>query len=163
MDLVVAREDIALWIDQKRAVCGAVGRDPDRKRANMHVNAELTRNLTQRRQRCIGPFFDDHCEKLFTIGGQDVCHFGSEHIFGAGRFCVADVADSGIDIDARLETRAHLDHGCFESAAVHGEALPLANSGSSLPARSSVCSSSLPPTCVVPIKICGTVMRPLAR
>ncbi len=34
-----------------------------------------------------------------------------------------------------------------------------ASSGSSLPARSSACSSSQPPTCRSPMKICGTVMR----
>ena len=38
-----------------------------------------------------------------------------------------------------------------------------ASSGSSLPARSSACSSSQPPTWVSPMKICGTVMPPLAR
>src|SRR5262245_14484239 len=129
----------------------------------MHIDAELARDLAQCCQRCISLFVDCRREKLFAIGGQDVCHFGRKYIFGTCRFCVADVADGELNIGAGLETRAHLDHGCFKRAAAHDNALPSANCEASLPARSRAWSSSLPPTCVVPIKICGTVMRPFAR
>src|SRR5689334_8997109 len=50
MDLVVPCEDVAPRIDQEGAVGGAVGRDPNRKRTNMNVDAEGARELAQRCQ-----------------------------------------------------------------------------------------------------------------
>src|SRR6185295_11349076 len=72
MDLVVAREDVALRIDQERTIGGAIGRYPDRKGTDVHVDAELTRDLAQRGQRWVCLFFDGHSEKLLAIGRQDI-------------------------------------------------------------------------------------------
>ena len=65
----------------------------------------------------------------------------------------------------RLGARAHLDGGGFENThdRVPQFNCPLASRPSSLPCRSSSCRSSEPPTWWSPMKICGKVLRPLAR
>src|SRR5690606_36072889 len=77
----------------------------------------------------------------------------AHHSFHAGR------------VAARFRAGSHLHHGGLEDT--HGWApqfsWPVASSGSSRPWASSACSSSDPPTCTSPTKICGKVERPFAR
>src|SRR6185312_12537808 len=128
----------------------------------MNMDPKLARKLTQRRKRGIQLLFDDCGKQLLALCGENVGHLGRENIVGTRRFRFTDKTNGGIDIRAGIKTRAHLDHRRLECAGAHGAALPPASNGSSLPSRSSACSSSLPPTWTVPMKICGTVMRPFA-
>ena len=63
------------------------------------------------------------------------------------------------EIADHVAARTHLN----ERRADRHEDQACCSSGSSLPCRSSVWMSSLPPTCLSPMKICGTVRRPFAR
>src|SRR5262245_22864446 len=163
MDLVVTRGNVALRIDQKRTIGRPVVGNLDRQRADMNKNAKSARELAQSRKRGVRLFIDDCREKLLACSGQDVRHFGRQYIGGTRRFRFPDEPHSVVEVDGWLEARAHLNHAGLKGAGAHGDASPPANSGSSLPARSSACSSSLPPTCNAPMKICGTVICPLAR
>src|SRR5664279_5303750 len=129
----------------------------------MNVNLELARQLAQSGERGVGVFLHDGSEKPLALDLHDVGHFRRQHVFGAGRLRLADHARGVVDIGGGRKPRAHLDHRGFEGGGGHAEALSPASKGSSLPASSSACSSSLPPTCTLPIKICGTVMPPFAR
>src|SRR5262245_29266614 len=163
MNLVITRRNIALRIDKERPIGRPLGRKTNRQRADMNVDAKLARQFTQPCERGIRLFGDDCAEEMFAFGRQDVRHFRSEHVLGSGRLCLADETHGVVDVGGRLEARPHLNHCGLEGASAHGDASPPASMGSTLPARSSACSSSLPPTCTVPIKICGTVIRPFAR
>src|SRR5262249_14830759 len=151
----------------KRAVGRPVVRNLDRQRTDMDIDAKFARHFAQSRERSVHFFFDDNSQKLLTLGGQDIGHLGGEHIGSSGCFRLADHAYRIVNIGAGRKAGAHLDHRRLETAGTHADApsdaLWPASNESSLPARSSACSSSLPPTCVVPMKICGTVMRPFAR
>src|SRR5262245_27261324 len=163
MDLVVTRGNIALRIDQERAVGRPVVGNLDRQRADVNKNAKSAREFAQSRERGVRLFIDDYREKLLTSGGQNVRHFGRQYIGGTRTFRFPDEPHSVVEVGGWLEARAHLNHGGLKGAGAHRDASPPANSRSSLPARSSACSSLLPPTCNAPMKICGTVICPLAR
>src|ERR1017187_5282451 len=129
----------------------------------MEVNSELARQLAQGRQRGVGAFLPDVGESPLALDLHDVGHFRRQHVIGAGRLRLADHAYGGIDIGGGRQARTHLDHRGLEGYGGPAEALSPASRGSSLPASSSARSSSLPPTCTLPLKICGTVMPPFAR
>src|SRR5579862_2916761 len=67
MDLVVAGGDVALAVDQEGTVRGLFRRRSDRKRADMDVDAELARDLAQRRQRRVVLFGDDFGEQVVAL------------------------------------------------------------------------------------------------
>ena len=53
VDLVVARDDLAVRVDQERAVGRLVGRNLDRQRADMEIDSKLARQLAEAwRARC---------------------------------------------------------------------------------------------------------------
>src|SRR5262249_36620547 len=98
----------------------------------------------------------------------DVGHLGREHVISPAVLGLADHPGEGCEIAGRLAPRTHGDQadaesrlsGCGAHAVSSSRA---ASRASSRPAASSACRSSLPPTWVLPMKICGTVVRPLAR
>src|SRR6185437_2218985 len=128
----------------------------------MNGNAQLARQFAEGRERRVGCLVYDGSEQPLAFDLHDVGHFRRLHVFGACRLCFADEPHGGFDIGGGREPRAHLDHRGLEGGA-HAAVPSPARRGSSLPARSSACSSSLPPTWVAPMKICGTVICPSAR
>ena len=88
----------------------------------MDVERKLARELAQARERRVGVFFDDDIEQLRALGRQDVGHLRCLHVVGAGRLGFADQARGLIDIGARRQPRAHLDHRGLEGAVAHARA-----------------------------------------
>src|SRR5262249_15141007 len=92
-----------------------------------------------------------------------------QHVIGAAVLGLLDQPGGGVEIVGGPACGSHRDQAepegrCPAGWGAHAEASwSTASSASSRPAASSAYRSSQPPTCVAPTKICGTVVRPLAR
>ena len=64
----------------------------------MHIDAELARQFAESGKRGVGLLVDDRREQLVALGCQDVGHFRRQHVFGAGRFRLADHVLGRLDI-----------------------------------------------------------------
>src|SRR4051812_35303709 len=168
MDLVVARDDLALWIDYERAVGGTLRRDLDRQRTDVEMDMKHTRQLAECRNARI-TFLRRRCgQHQVALVGDDIGHLRRLHVVGTGGLRLADQLRGGIEVGGGHKTRAHLHqanrksstHACVSGPAASWASPSRASSGSSLPSRSSMCSSSLPPMAVPSMKICGTVYPP---
>src|SRR5690606_4600409 len=94
---------------------------------------------------------------------ENACHLGRLDIDGTLSGCFPDKLLENCGISVGVYARAHLNGGNTQLAHRASCGLSPASRASSLPARSSACRSSEPPTCVSPMNICGKVERPLAR
>ncbi len=103
MDLVVARRDFALAIDQEGAVYGFVGRCLDGERADMNEGRRLARDLAQGRKRRVLFLGNNSGEQLLALERQNIGHFRCEHIIGAGAFGFIDQRQGGTEIGLRIE------------------------------------------------------------
>src|SRR3974377_820506 len=135
--------------------------EPDRQRTDGQVSAELARHLAEGGERRVGVLFHDVGKKPLTPGLQQVGHLRRLHIIGSGRSGFASQEHGRVHVRRGRAPGAPLDYRRLEGR--HTAALSLVSNASRLPARSSACRSSLPPTCTSPMKICGTVILPFAR
>src|SRR5262245_34186526 len=133
----------------------------------MQPDAERARKLAHTSEARIVLLRYDRCQHPLAPDVHEIGHLRRLHIIGAGRLGFADQLDGGVEIGGRREARAHLHEADGEGRGCAHDppcVMPSAASrASSSPARFSACNSSEPPTCVSPMKICGTVMRPLVR
>src|SRR5262245_25784539 len=134
----------------------------------MQPDRQRTRELAQPRQAGIVIFRHDTGKHALAPDVHDVGHLRRLHIVGAGRLGVANQLDGGLEVGRWRQARAHLDEADGEGRGCTHVGPPCvmpsaASNGSSPPARCSAYRSSQPPIWVEPTKICGTVLRPLAR
>ena len=87
----------------------------------MNVDAELPRQLAESCKSFVRLLIRDHVEKLLALGRQNIRHFRSEDIVSASCFRFANQAHGSVDVFARLQARAHLDHRGIEAACGHDE------------------------------------------
>src|SRR5262249_23314080 len=141
------------------------------QRAYVQIDRELAGKLAEHCETGVILFRHDRSQELLAVDLHDVGHLGGHHIVGATRLGFADQLGGGVEISLRRPAGAHLNEAGAEGRLLSGRsghavcpvAAGTASSGSSLPASSSAYRSSQPPTWVAPMKICGTVVRPLAR
>ena len=170
MDLVVAGDDLAVGRDQEGAVRRLVGRDLDGERADMKIDAEGAGKIAKGGKRGVFLLGQEVGEQRLPIDLHDVGHLRSLHIGGAALFglldqlgggaadCLADAAPS-----AWQRGRREMAQLCSVGPLmpIAPPAQPAARRGAHPPRAHS--RSSQPPTWIAPMKICGTVVRPLAR
>src|SRR5258705_13240905 len=148
VDLVVARDDVALAVDQEGAVRRLFRQQLDGQRADMKEDAELARKLAKGGKRRVVFLGCDRREQPLTLDFQDVGHLGREHVIGTGALGLLDQSHRGIEIALWGEARAHLHETGGEARSLtctHAGGLlsvPVSASGrpsnaSSLPPRSS--------------------------
>ena len=120
VDLVVARDDVALAVDQEGAVRGLLGRDLHGERADMDVDAERAREFAEGRERRVVLLRHDGGEQLLARALHDVGHLGRLHIVGAAGLGLADHLRGRVHVTAGVRAGAHLDQADAElRAAVH--------------------------------------------
>src|SRR5262249_50287527 len=105
-------------------------------------------------------------EQALAVDLHHVGHFRREDVVGAALLGLLELLRERGEIVARHAAGAHRDQSDTERGSRrirHAVSAGAARSASRRPAASSARSSSLPPTWVMPMKICGTVLRPLAR
>ena len=83
VDLVVAGDDLALRIDQERAVGGALRRNLDGERADVKMDAELARQRAERGEACVALLRRGRGQHDVAPVGDDVGHLRRLHIVGA--------------------------------------------------------------------------------
>ena len=108
VDLVVARDDLALAVDQERAVGRLVGRQLDRERADVQEDAELARKLAEGGEARVALFRHDRGEQPLALDLQDVGHLRRLHVVGAAVLGLLDQLHRGVEIGVRRQPRAHL-------------------------------------------------------
>src|SRR6185295_4574629 len=177
MQLVVARGDAALGIDQIRTIGDPRLIELDGDRADMQPNSKVARER-------LGP--GEQCALAFALGrGEHELRFELHdpgvlrrlHILRAAFGCAPDQGFGLVEIWRDCPARAELHQPGTKASlplATHGSEASasspkadvssmLASQSLSLPSRSSAASSSWPPTWRPWMKICGTVRRPPAR
>ena len=138
VDLVVAREHVALGPDQEGAVDRLLRREAQCQRTDMKMDFQLAGERAVRFQRKIVLFGGDMLEQRLAVKLHHVAYLRGKHIVGALRGCLSD--QSGALLEAQLGQKrgAHLHHRGSEGLIVaHGEAFSPVSIASSLPARSS--------------------------
>ena len=103
VDLVVARGDVALAIDQEGAVCRLLRRRLDGKRAEMDVDRKPSRDLAQSRQSRILLFAEDFREQALALVLEHVGHFRRLHVIGATALGFVDAGQHSGEIGLRLQ------------------------------------------------------------
>ena len=75
MYLVIARRDVALWINKERAIDRFIRGNPYRQRADVNVDTVPPRHVAQSCESTVRFFIRDHIKKLLAFGRQNVRHF----------------------------------------------------------------------------------------
>ncbi len=156
MYLVVTRRHRSIGRKQQRTVNDLVIRCAQGQRTCMEPDAKLLRQPRKTRNAGIVLFRGHNGAQALAVRLKNIGHLGREHILRALGCGVPDHGTGITQVPRHVDARTHLDEGCLETHVA-------IRSGSSPPRRSSSCSSSLPPTWVSPMKICGTLRRPLVR
>src|SRR6516165_3441591 len=167
VNLGVARDDLAVAIDEEGPVTGTVRRNLDGQGADMDIDAELARKFAKASERGVFLLGHNGVEQALAPDIHHVGHFRRLRVIRAGTRSLLDERRGGVEISGRGNARAHRNEGCPKGCCrAHAGALNSVAAGrmpsawkseSRLPARSSAQSSSAPPTWVWPTKICGTV------
>src|SRR5262249_29961555 len=153
VNLVIARDDVALAVDQERTVRRLFGQQLDGERPDMQEDAELARKLAKGGKRSVFLLGRDRREQPLALDLQDVGHLGCEHVVGAGARGFLDQPHRRVEISLRRQARAHRPETWGEGRSLAwaqadgllpapAGASPRSSSGSSLPAWSSAERSS---------------------
>ncbi len=143
VDLVVARDDLAAAVDQERAVGSPLGRELDRKRADMEEDAEAAGRLAERREARIGLLRCDRRKQPLALDLENVGHLRRKHVVGAAVLGLADQLQRGIEVGGRRHARSHLHQAGGEGRA-HGVA-PGPDAAGAAGAKTEARSGSRPP------------------
>src|SRR5262249_49968445 len=103
--------------------------------------------------------------QVLPLALEDIGHLRRQHVIRAARLSFLDQLGGRIDVLRGCAPRAHLHEATAEPRGGRGHRVTCASagSGSSWRTSSRLQRSSQPPTCVLPMKICGTVRLPCAR
>jgi hypothetical protein len=154
MDLVVARLDPAGAVDHEAAVGDLAVPGQHREGPEVNPDVVLARGLAAGGEDAVLVLLAQITGGALRIAVEQARHLGREQ---HGRTAARRLADRGYQafaVGRWVDPRVRLEDGNFGH---------WANRSSSLPSRSSAMRSSQPPMCRPAMKICGTVVRPLAR